>query len=550
MNLQSRKTKNCHYFLHIRSSVLSYTSHPLRILRLSFQVASRILNYLLPFVITMFCGRLGNSVLAGYGMASATINITTAATGGGLALAADTLISQTYGGKNLRRVGIILQRTVLILLIFCLPCWGLLINTQPLLLLLGQDPEVASDFICVTQCNFTGVILPQMYAAIAANIANVVTNYILLNWLDLGLYGSAAANTISQVYICVFLYLYIRWKKLHVETWGGWSCDSLQEWDGYMKLAIPSTMMLCFEWWIYEVGGFLAGMLGELDLAAQHAVIMLAFINYMFPLGIQGAACVRVGNALGAGDMAGAIRTSKVSLTSALAVLQGLVLASTKTVIGFLFTSDGHIVALVSKLLNVYCVLQFFDGLCVSMGILLGSGQQKIAAVANFFGYYCIGLPLGTSLMFAAKLDVVGFWLGLLICVCVQSSFFIAVIFKLNWERVTKEAVERAGKHKIPAMSTPDSLRARHRENGDEYMSMNSSDQNEEPDVEEKLSTAQLILRRGLTTLAALLILAVGIAVHLTVPLPEVSYAVRANTTLDSNFTTPTSLIHSTSISI
>uniref|UniRef100_A0A671NA95 Multidrug and toxin extrusion protein n=1 Tax=Sinocyclocheilus anshuiensis TaxID=1608454 RepID=A0A671NA95_9TELE len=474
-------------------------------------VASRILNYLLPFVITMFCGRLGNSVLAGYGMASATINITTAATGGGLALAADTLISQTYGGKNLRRVGIILQRSVLILLIFCLPCWGLLINTQPLLLLLGQDPEVDMQ------------LLYHFYSRV-------------FFWL-LYFSGSAAANTISQVYICVFLYLYIRWKKLHVETWGGWSCGSLQEWDGYMKLAIPSTMMLCFEWWIYEVGGFLAGMLGELDLAAQHAVIMLAFINYMFPLGIQGAACVRVGNALGAGDTAGAIRTSKVSLSSALAVLQGLVLASTKTVIGFLFTSDGHIVALVSKLLNIYCVLQFFDGLCVSMGILLGSGQQKIAAVANFFGYYCIGLPLGTSLMFAVKLDVVGFWLGLLICVCVQSSFFIAVIFKINWERVTKE-VYFSISGALPIF------------NGDEYMSMNSSDQNEEPDVEEKLSTAQLILRRGLTTLAALLILAVGIAVHLTVPLPEVSYAVRANTTLDSNFTTPSSLIHSTSISI
>ncbi len=80
-------------------------------------------------------------------------------------------------------------------------------------------------------------------------------------------------------------------------------------------------------------------------------------------------------------------------------------------------------------------------------------------------------------------------------------------------------------------------------------MSMNSNDQNEEPDVEEKpavlLSSAQLILRRGLTTLAALLILAVGVAVHLIVPL-----AVRANTTLDSNFTTPSSLIHSTSISV
>nr|QXO33724.1 multidrug and toxin extrusion protein 8 [Danio rerio] len=541
-------------------------------------VASRILNYLLPFVITMFCGRLGNSVLAGYGMASATINITTAATGGGLALAADTLISQTFGGKNLRRVGIILQRSVLILLLFCLPCCALLINTQPILLLLRQDPEVARIaqlyVVCylpavpamflhqlqVAYLQNQGVILPQMYAAIAANVANVLTNYILLHWLELGVYGSAAANTISQIYICAFLYLYIRWKKLHVETWGGWSCDSLQEWDGYIKLAIPSTMMLCFEWWIYEVGGFLAGMLGELDLAAQHAVIMLAFINYMFPLGIQGAACVRVGNALGAGDTAGAIRTSKVSLTctAALAVLQGLVLVSTKTVIGFLFTSDRHIVALVSKLLNVYCVLQFFDGLvCVSMGILLGSGQQKIAAVANFFGYYCIGLPLGTSLMFAAKLDVVGFWLGLLICVCVQSSFFIGVIFKFNWERVTKEAVERAGRSKISAMTAPDSVTARHRENGDEYMTVSAADPTVEPNatgIEEKppvlLSTSQLVLRRGLTTLAALLILAGGITVHLIVPLPQMFYGAAANFTLNSNFTTPSSFIHSTSASL
>lgn len=98
-------------------------------------------------------------------------------------------------------------------------------------------------------------------------------------------------------------------------------------------------------------------------------------------------------------------------------------------------------------------------------------------------------------------------------------------------------------------------------QNGNGYVVVSSQDQdeglnhtvvNEGPNVtqvEEKpsvlLSTAQLILRRGLITLAALLILAVGVAVHLIVPL-----AVRANTTLDSNFTTPSSLIHSTSISV
>lgn len=83
-------------------------------------------------------------------------------------------------------------------------------------------------------------------------------------------------------------------------------------------------------------------MLSEVDLAAQHVVIMLAYINYMvclddlclflfmtvlflftpflicqIPLGMQGAACIRVGNALGAGETAAAILTSKVSLISA-----------------------------------------------------------------------------------------------------------------------------------------------------------------------------------------------------------------------------------------
>ena len=101
--------------------------------------------------------------------------------------------------------------------------------------------------------------------------------------------GSAVANTLSQIYICAFLFAYIWWKKLHVTTWGGegsdtcnppltvpppsfsddiikclsppagWSVESLQEWGSYMKLAIPSTLMKCFEWWIYEFGGFFAG---------------------------------------------------------------------------------------------------------------------------------------------------------------------------------------------------------------------------------------------------------------------------------------------------
>uniref|UniRef100_A0A673ACH2 Multidrug and toxin extrusion protein n=1 Tax=Sphaeramia orbicularis TaxID=375764 RepID=A0A673ACH2_9TELE len=499
---------------------------------------SRILNCLLPFVVTMFCGRLGNEMMAGYGLASATINITTAATGYGLGLACDTLVSQTFGGKNLLRVGVILQRAIIILLLFCLPCWGLLINAEAILLCMRQDPEVAriaqlyiiaylpavpAMFLHHLQVSYLqnqGIILPQMYTAAMANIANVITNYIFLYWLDLGVNGSAAANTLSQIYICGLLFAYIRWKKLHVTTWGGWSVESLQEWGSYMKLAIPSTFMKCFEWWVYEFGGFFAGMLSEDELAAQHAVIMVAFITYMFPLGIQAAACARVGNALGAGDTERAIFSSKVSLTLAgtFAIVEGVVLGSCKSVIGYIFTSDENIVDLVSHLMNAYCFLQFFDGLvCVCTGIFLGTGKQKIPAVANLIGYYGIGLSLSVTLTFAAKLRVLGFWLGLLICVILQSTFYIIVIFKLNWKRMTEE---------VNLDGYVSGTAVRHDGN------METQGAHVQQVKAGHLSTAQLILRRGLTVLGVVALLVVGITVHFLVPLPKTP-PTEANFTMD-----------------
>uniref|UniRef100_A0A671MQ36 Multidrug and toxin extrusion protein n=1 Tax=Sinocyclocheilus anshuiensis TaxID=1608454 RepID=A0A671MQ36_9TELE len=531
-----------------RCILLVYREELYHILRMTGPLlVCRFLNFLLFFVVTMFCGRLGNTVLAGYAMASATINVTAAATGLGLALACDTLVSQTFGSKNLLRVGVILQRGILILMLFSLPCWALLVNTQPLLLYLGQDPEVAriaqlyvvaflpaipAMFLYQLQLSYLqnqGVIKPQMYASAVANVANVIVNYFLLYWWDSGVYGSAAANTFAQVFNCFALFCFIRWQRLYEKTWGG-----------EVLSVLGNQATLCY-----------FRMLSEVDLAAQHVVIMLAYINYKIPLGMQGAACVRVGNALGAGETAAAILTSKVSLISAavIAIFQGFILGSTKTVIGYIFTSDEAIAELVSQLLNIYCPLQFFNGiLSVGMGILLGTGQQKIAAIANLFGYYCIGLPMSIVLMFTAKLQVAGFWLGLLIAVFLLAIFFIVAIFKLNWKKMTEEAIERTGKSANGAANgamTPNHRNSFYQvvlnaENGNGYVVVGSHDQDEGlnhtvvhegPNVthmDEKpavlLSSAQLILRRGLTTLAALLILAVGIAIHLTVPLPYVSY--------------------------
>nr|XP_046266919.1 multidrug and toxin extrusion protein 1 [Scatophagus argus] len=590
---------------------LAYREELYHVLRLTGPLlVSRMLNFLLSFVTTIFCGHIGNAELAGYALASATINVTTTATGYGLAVACDTLISQTFGSKNLKRVGVILQRSSLILLLYCLPCWALLINAYHLLLLLKQEDEVAriaqfylmmflpavpAMFLYHLQVSYLqnqGIIMPQMYTAIVANVFNVAANYILIFSLKLGVNGSAIANSLSQISLCLLLLGYIRWRKLHKQTWGGWSTDCLQEWGSYMKLAIPSAFMVYFEWWIWEVGGFMAGVLGEVDLAAQHVMVEIASITYMFPLGVHGAACVRVGNALGAGNTSGAILTCKVALilTGIYSVVQGIGIMGCKSVVGYIFTSDENIVKIVSQNLTVHTFLQFFDAiLCVCSGIIIGTGMQIIAALSNLVAYYCVGLPVGVALTYWAQLRVLGFWLGLCICVFLEMSFLLILILKLNWKKVTEKAQLRAGKKvvmipkrpvstvlneaMVPDFSDcPNTAQVDNKEasKSDGYSPVNTQDHELKADHEaqgnntnargteedaewnkntsdtkpqELLTNSQLFFRRGLTLFVSVLILAIGVALHIAFPIPEHTAHSRANFTLNwANDSTPTPL--------
>uniref|UniRef100_A0AAX7V8T0 Multidrug and toxin extrusion protein n=1 Tax=Astatotilapia calliptera TaxID=8154 RepID=A0AAX7V8T0_ASTCA len=566
----------------------AYREELYQVLRLTGPLLlSRILNFLLSFVITIFCGHISNAALAGYALASATVNSTTVATGHGLALACDTLISQTFGSKNMKRVGVILQRSSLILLAFCLPCWAIIMNSYSLLILMHQEEEVARiaqiyvmAFLPAVPVRmvalhtgllimsfkkkiFQGIILPQMYTAGIANVLNLGFNYVLIFTLNLGIIGSAIANSLAQITLCLLLYGYIRIRKLHQKTWGGWSTECLQEWGSYMKLAVPSLLMVYFEWWLWEIGSFLAGLLGEVDLAAQHVLNEIGTIAYMIPLGIHAAACVRVGNALGAGDTTRALLTCKVTLflSGTLAVCQGIGFASCKSVVAFIFTSDVEIVATVSENLTVHIFVQFFDSLlCVCSGILVGSGMQKIAAISNLLGYYLIGLPVGIALMFYANLRILGLWLGLLVCLSLETVLFLVLIFKINWKKVTQkvrrsylslkaqsdggEAPKTDGYS--PVNTLDQEMKAAQEPgiiNTNATPSERDTEHNETTKPKVVLSTTQLIFRRGTALLVSLLILIIGVACHIAFPVPEESAQSKANFTLNwANDSTPTPL--------
>ncbi|XP_072446064.1 multidrug and toxin extrusion protein 1-like isoform X2 [Chiloscyllium punctatum] len=510
------------------------------------EILSQVMIYSLNFISSAFSGHLGKYELGAVSLATSVISVTGVAVGTGLSMACDTLISQTYGSKKLRQIGVILQRGILILIIFCCPCWALFINTEKILLATKQHPEVArlcglyvkifipalpAVFLYQLQVRYLqnqGITMPQVFTGLVANVLSALVNYIFLIVLKLGVAGSAWANVISQYSQNIILFTYIHCRKLHLPTWGGWTMDCLQEWGPFLRLAIPSMFMFCIELWAYEMGSFLAGLISQVELGAQSIIFQVLTVLYMTHVGIGMAAGVHVGMALGGGDP----QQAKISAMTAIicagcvALFLMTLLLGLKDLVAKIFTSDRQIVDLVSRTIPIVAPVHLSDaiGSGVASGIVRGAGKQKIGAVANLVVFYIVGIPVGISLMFTAKLGILGLWTGLALGTFLLSSLLLTLLFRMNWATAAQEAQERTGLRK----GTGPSRIASGFDLVEDGASTLSQGQEEPYQLEHTvliasnpavgiLSPVQLLIRRGLAVVAGLVVLAVGITFHFTV---------------------------------
>ncbi|KAH1218412.1 Protein DETOXIFICATION 19 [Glycine max] len=413
-------------------------------------ILTNLFYHLIILVSVMLVGHLGELQLAGATLANSWFSVTGVAVMVGLSGALETLCGQGFGAKEYQMLGIYLQASCIISLIFSIIISIIWFYTEPILVLLHQSPDIARTAALYMKFLIPGVfaysflqnilrflqtqsvVIPLVVLSALPMLVHIGVAYGLVQWSGLSFTGAPVAASISLWISLLLLALYVMYAKKFKQTWKGFSTHSFRYVFTNMRLALPSAAM----YWAFEVLVFLAGLMPDSQITTS---INTEFIAYMITYGLSAAASTRVSNELGAGNPERAKHAMSVTLKLSLLLGLCFVLA-----LGFghniwiQFFSDSSTIkkefASVTPLLAISILLDAIQG--VLSGVSRGCGWQHLAAYINLATFYLIGLPISCFLGFKTNLQYKGLWIGLICGLLCQSGTLFLFIRRAKWTKL------------------------------------------------------------------------------------------------------------------
>ncbi|CAN6169691.1 unnamed protein product [Urochloa humidicola] len=440
--------------------------------RLAFPITvTALLLYSRTALSMLFLGSIGDLPLAAGSLAIAFANITGYSVLSGLSLGMDPLCSQAFGANNPRLLGLTLYRSVLFLLCCSLPLSLLWLNMSKILIFLGQDRDIAAlaqDYILFSLPDLLtfsfihplrvylrsqGVTRPLAAASAAAVAFHLPANHVLVHRLGLGARGVAAAASASNLVLLAVLLAHVVYSRRDAaavalrEVGAHPSAEWLAGWGPMARLAAPSCVSTCLEWWWYEVMILLCGLLPDPKpaVASMGVLMQTTALVYVFPSSLGLGVSARVGNELGANRPAAARAAARVAVAGAAGM--GLAAmsfaAGVRHAWGRMFTADADILRLTAAALPIVGLCEL--GNCpqtVGCGVLRGSARPARAAHVNLGAFYLVGMPVAVLLAFGLGVGFVGLWMGLLAAQVCCAGLMLCAVGSTDWEAQARRAQE------------------------------------------------------------------------------------------------------------
>ncbi|KAG8081290.1 hypothetical protein GUJ93_ZPchr0007g6173 [Zizania palustris] len=356
-------------------------------------------------------------------------------------------------------MGVYLQASVITSAFFSVLVSVLWLYSEPLLVFLRQDPEVsrmAALFLRYSipaqfaygfiQCTLRflqtqSVVTPLVVFALLPLLLHVGITHAFVHRLGFGYAGAAVSTSVSLWLSFIMLATYVCLSERFKHTWEGFSTEAFRHVLPGLKLAIPSAVMVCLEYWAFEVLVLLAGLMPNSHMSTSIIAMCenTEAISYMITYGFAAAISTRVSNELGAGNVDKAKKALAVTLV--LSLLLGvaflLLLGLGHDLWAELFSTSEAVIsefASMTPLLIGSVVLDSTQG--VLSGVSRGCGWQHLAAWTNLVAFYIVGLPLSILFGFKLGFHTKGLWLGQICGLLLQNTILLFITLRIKWERL------------------------------------------------------------------------------------------------------------------
>ncbi|WP_064746496.1 MATE family efflux transporter [Lysobacter antibioticus] len=186
---------------------------------------------------------------------------------------------------------------------------------------------------------------------------------------------------------------------------------------GLLATGLPIGVTVLMEGSLFIVTALLIGRLGEVQASAHQIAINLSALCFMVPMALAEATTVRVGHALGRGDVGGVRRAiwAGYAIVIGTQLMSGIVLLSANEVLVSFYTRDAAVAALAASLLFYAAMFQFPDGIQVlSAGALRGLKDTRMPMILAALAYWGVGMPVGAGLGLGLGWGPKGMWIGLI----------------------------------------------------------------------------------------------------------------------------------------
>ncbi|KAD4888376.1 hypothetical protein R6Q59_034593 [Mikania micrantha] len=411
-------------------------------------------------------GHLGELELAGTAVATSLTNVTGFSLLFGMASALETLCGQAYGAQQYHKIGAYAYAAMITLILACFPISVLWVYVDKLLILVGQDPLISAQarkfsvWLIPTLFPYAilqlimryllsqSLVFPMLWSSVAVLVLHVPVCWALVFKLGFGTPGAALAIGISYTLNVILLGVYLYQSKACEKTRATCLGDVVSSIKEFIRFAIPSTVMICLEWWSYEIIVLLSGLLPnpQLETSVLSICLTIDILHYYIPYSFGVAVSTRVSNELGSGNpMAAKTALLAISGVGALEVIiASTILFGSRSVLGYAFGKEKELVAYVKDMTPLLCVSTFADTIqTILSGVARGSGWQDIGAYINLGSYYLIGIPMALVLGFLCHLNGKGLWSGLIIGIGIQCILLTLVTCFTSWEKQARKAKER-----------------------------------------------------------------------------------------------------------